>query len=79
MNEKTQQAMKCPECGSELVYKEYVEGAFLYPVKDGVIDWRNGELEGECYGHLIQCSNENCEYEMPPGVFQQVLSDSLES
>ena len=47
--------MKCPKCKGRMVYEEHVDGAYIYPIKEGVVDWAAGSFEGECYGHAIRC------------------------
>ena len=71
--------MTCPECGDELVYEEYVDGSYIYTISQGVIVWSDGELRGECYGHTIRCRNDDCDYELPTIIFNQILDCSLEN
>ena len=70
--------MICPDCGDELVYEEYVDGNYVYAIQNGVINWKDGELQGECHGHAVRCKNEDCDYHLSPDAFQQILNRSLD-
>ena len=67
--------MDCPECSGEMVYQELVDGAYVYPVKGGIIQWEDGELDGECHGHSIRCRA--CGHELPVEEFHEILNRSL--
>ena len=68
--------MNCPECGGELVYDEHVNGIYTCPLSKGVIDWKEREFSGECYGHAIRCSA--CGYELPKKEFERIIERSVE-
>ena len=69
--------MDCPECGSELVYQEHVDGTYSYPIMEEEIDWKNGELAGDCYGHAVLCTNDDCGYELPAEELDYIFNCSL--
>jgi hypothetical protein len=65
--------MNCPKSGNELSCTEEVSGTFLYPIKDGVIDWDDKEFYGDS-SQSIRCE---CGYTMPVQEFKEILSRSL--
>ena len=69
--------MNCPECESELVYEEDIEGKFLYPIRDRLIVWENREFNGNNLGHRIRCINTDCGYVMPLDEMMEIFLRSV--